>query len=86
MRVLTSRDGELISQFGNVNEVKTDSVFDSTCLEKMLIDNHKIAGQEANKGTVGGQLALEHIIGFCKTFEKVTKNLGVHMAFKTANL
>ena len=52
----------------------------------MLLDNHNFAGQEANIGKVRGQLPLEHIFGFCKTFEKVTKNLGVHITFKTANL
>ena len=52
----------------------------------MLIDNHNIAGQEANEGKVRGQLPLEHIIGFCKIFKKVTKNLGFHITFKTANL
>ena len=29
---------------------------------------------------------MEHIFGFCRTFKKVTKNLGLHITFKTANL
>ena len=48
----------------------------------MLIDNHL----DANKGKIKGYLYLEDIFGFCKTFEKVTKNLGFVITFKTANL
>ena len=33
-----------------------------------------------------GELPIEHIFGFCKTFRKVTKNLGFHITFETANL
>ena len=52
----------------------------------MLIDSHDIVGQEVNKGKIKGQLALENIFGFCKTFKKVTKNLGFHVTFRTADL
>ena len=31
-------------------------------------------------------MPIEHIFGFCKTFKKVTKNLGFEITFKTANL
>ena len=86
MRVLTSKDGDLLSQFDINNEGNTDYDFDSTSLKKMLIDNHNIAGQEVKKGKIKGQLPLEHIFGFCKTFKKVTKTLGFHITFKTANL
>ena len=41
-----------------------------------LIDKHAI---QANKGKVFGQLAIEHIFGFCRTFQKVTKNLCFHI-------
>ena len=50
IRVLTSRDADLLSQFDKINEGNTDNDFDSTSFKKMLIDNHNIAGQEANKG------------------------------------
>ena len=83
MRVLTSKDGDLLSQFDNINEGNTNDNFDSTSLKKMLIDNHEA---DANRGNIKGQLALEHIFGFCKTFKKVTKNLGFEITFKTANL
>ena len=48
----------------------------------MLITNH----EAANRGKIKGQLPLEHIFGFCKTFKKVTKNLAFRITFKTANL
>ena len=49
----------------------------------MLIDNQTVV---ANRGKIKGQLALEHIFGFHKTFEKITKNLGFHLTFKTIDL
>ena len=48
----------------------------------MLINNHT----DANKGKIKGYLYLEDIFGFCKTFKKVTKNLGFHLSFKTYDL
>ena len=86
MRVLTSKDGDLLSKFDNNIESHTDDDFDSTSFKKMLIDNHNIAGQEVNKGKIKGQLPLEHFFGICKAFKKVAKNLGFHITFKTANL
>ena len=86
MRVLFSKDGDLLSQFDNINEGNGNADFNSTSLKKMLIDNHDIAGQEVNKGKIKGQLALENIFGFCKSFKKITKNLGFHIIFRTADL
>ena len=88
MRFVSSRDGDLLSQFDNinedvgVNEAGTSDSIRSTSLHKMLITNHKAA----NRGKIKGQLPLEHILGYCKIFEKVTKNLGFRITFKTANL
>ena len=48
----------------------------------MVIDNHT----DANKSNTKIYLYLEDFFGFCKTFKKVTKNLGFHIMFKTANL
>ena len=48
----------------------------------MLLNNH----EAGNRGKIKGQLLLEHIFGFCKTFKKVTKKLGFGITFKTANL
>ena len=52
----------------------------------MLIDNHNTPGQEVNKGKIRGQLALENIFGFCKSFKKITTTLGFHITFRTADL
>ena len=49
----------------------------------MLNNNHDIA---ANKGKIKGQLPLEHIFGFRKTFKKITKQFGFHLTLKTADL
>ena len=85
MRVLFSKDGDLLSQFDNINEGNTDNDFDSTSLKKMLINYHDVAGQEVNKGKIKGLLPLEHIFGFCKSFKKI-KNLGFHIIFRTADI
>ena len=86
MRVLFSKDGDLLSQLDNINEGSGDPDFDFTSLKKMLIDNHNTPGQEVNKGRIKDQLALENIFGFCKSFEKITKNLGFHISFRTTDL
>ena len=49
----------------------------------MLIDNHT---QPINRGKIKGLLLLEDIFGFCKTFKKITKNLGFHITLKTNDL
>ena len=91
MKVISNKDEDLLSQFGNINENDIpllERLADlppqnrSTPHRKMLIDNYT----DANKGKIKGCLYLEVIFGFCKTFKKVTKNLGFHLMFKTANL
>ena len=47
-----------------------------------MINNHT----DANKGKIKGYLYLEDVFGFCKTFKKVTKNLGFHLSLKTNDL
>ena len=80
MRLLTSRDADLSSYFDKDGESVID---EHISLKKILIDNHAV---EINKGKIHGHLALEHIFGFCKTFEKITKNLGFHLRFKMNDL
>ena len=88
MRVISNRDGDLLSQFDNINEkiganeAATSDNIGSTPLNNMLITNH----EAANRGKIKGHLLLEHIFGFCKKFKKVTKHLGFRITFKTANL
>ena len=91
MKVISNKDDDLLSQFGNINENDIPLLerladlpvqIRDTPNQKMLIDNHT----DADKGKIKGYLYLEDIFGFCKTFKKVTKNLGFHVMFKTANL
>ena len=91
MRAISNEDGDLYSQFDNINE-NDIPIFErwadlppqirSTPHQKMLIDYHT----DANKGKIKGCLYLEDIFGFCKTFKKVTKKLGFHLTFKTNDL
>ena len=91
MKVISNKDDDLLSQFGNINEndipllerlVGLPPQIRSTPHQKMLIDDHT----DPNKVKFKGYLYLEDIFGFCKPFKKVTKNLGFHPLFKTANL
>ena len=91
MRAISNKDGDLLSQFDNINgndipivERRADlppQIRDSR-YQKMLINNHT----DAKKVKIKGYLYLEDIFGFCKTFKKVTKNLGFHLTFKSNDL
>ena len=78
--LLTSKDGDLSSYFDKNGETVLDN---DNPLKQILINNHAV---EANRSKIEGHLALEHIFGFRKTFEKITKNLGFHLIFKTNDL
>ena len=80
MRLLTQKDGDLSSYFDKINEAE-DGIGDST-LKKILIDSHT---NEDNRGRIRANLPLEHIFGFCKTFNKITKGLGFELQLKTSN-
>ena len=91
MRAISNKDGDLLSQFDNIDENDIPILerlavlppqIRSTPHQKMLIDNHT----DANKGKIKGYLYLEYIFGFCEIFKKVTKILGFHITFKTNNL
>ena len=91
MRVISNKDGDLLSQFDNINEYDIpvlEKLTDfppqvrSTPHEKMLLNNHT----DANKGKIKGYLYLEDFFGFCKGFKNVTKILGLHLVLKTADL
>ena len=91
MRAISNKDGDLVSQFDNINEndipvlnrlADLPTQIQSTPHQKMLINNHT----DANRGKIKGYLYLEDISGFCRTFKKVTKNLGFHLQFKTNDL
>ena len=76
MRFITSKDSDVSSCFDKNGEKTLD---DSNPLKQILINNH---AAEVNKGKIKGQLSLEHIFGFCKTFIKITFNLGFHLTYK----
>ena len=80
MRLLTSKDNDLSSYFDKNGEAVINN---DNPLKQILINNHDV---DANKGNIKGHLALEHIFGFCKTFKKITKNLGFHLKFKMNDL
>ena len=90
MKVISNKDDDILSQFSNFNEndfpllerlADLPTQIRTTPHQKMLIDNQT----DPNKGKIKGCLYRD-FFGFCKTFKKVTKNLGFHLMFKTANL
>ena len=90
MRVISNKDGDLLSQFDNINEndkpvlerlANLLTQIQSTPRQKMLTNNYT----DVNKGKIKGYPFLEDIFGFCKTFKKATKNLGFHVTFKKMN-
>ena len=91
MRVISNKDGDLSSQFDNTNENDIpvpERLADlppqnkSTPHKEVLNKNHT----NANRSKIEGHFYLEVIFGFCKSFEKVTRNLGFHLVCKTADL
>ena len=91
MKSISNEVDDLLSQFDNTNENDIPMLERLADLppqirfithQRMLIDNHT----DANKGKIKGYLYLEDIFGFCKTFKKVTNNLGFHLTFNTNDL
>ena len=82
MTALTSKHGNLLPHFDNINEGNRLADFNSTPVKQMLSDNHTEA---ANKGKTEGQVPLEHVFGFCRTFKKITTNLGFHLTLETTD-
>ena len=73
MRLLTSKDSDLSNCFDKNGE-------------KALDDLYHDAANDKNRGKIKGQLPLEHIFEFCKTFGKITKLLELHLIFKKNDL
>ena len=72
-RILSSKDGDLLSYFfDNINEDSKNN--DS--LNDRLINSHIVA---VNRGKIKRHLKLEDVFGFSKTFKTITKNLGFHL-------
>ena len=81
MRTLTNKDADLLSHVDNIDE--SQNRINNTSLKHMLNNNHNDVNSH---GKINGHLPREHIFGFCKSFKKITKNLGVHLTFKTGDL
>ena len=81
MRALSSKEGDLLSHFDKIDESEAEIV--NASLHHHLINNYDV---EANKGKIKSQIPIQHIIGFWKTFKKITKQIGFHSTFKTADL
>ena len=67
-----------MSCFDKINENDNDK----NSLKQILLTNH----EQANREKIKGQLPPKYLFGFCKTFEKITKNLGFHVTFETRDL
>ena len=76
MRFLTSKDSDLSTCFDKNGGKALDN---NNLLKQILNNNH---AEDVNKGKIKGELPLQHIFGFCKTFKKKTKILGWHLTFK----
>ena len=78
MRLITSEDGDPSSWSYKINEKNKDN----TSLKQILFNNNEM---DVNKGKIEGQLSLEPIFGFCRTFKKTIKNLGFHISLNIRN-
>ena len=83
MSSLTTKDGDLLPYFDNINDTDENTSLINYSLNDRLIISHSVA---VNRGKIKRQLPLKHKFGFCKTFKKITKILGLHLTFKTADL
>ena len=64
MRVLTSKDGDLLCNFDEINESHAE--IDNTSLKHMLINSHDVV---ANKGKLKAHLRFENFFGVCSTLK-----------------
>ena len=79
MRLVTQKEGDLSTYFDIIDE--SEGEINNTSLKKILIDNHTAA----NRGLIRGQLPLEYIFGFARSFKKITKGLGFELDLRTSN-
>ena len=77
LRPISNKDGDFLSQFGNINEndipvlqrlANLPFQIQSTPHQRLLINNHT----DENKDKMKGYLCLEDVFGFCENFKKVT--------------
>ena len=79
MRLVTQKDGDLSTYFDKIDE--SENAINDSSLKRILINNHT----DANKGLIRGQLPLEYIFGFARSFKNITKGLGFELDLRTSN-
>ena len=91
MKLISNKDGHILSQVDNNNEndipilqrlADLPPQIRDTPQQKMVINNHT----DANKSKIKRYLYVKDKFGFCKSFKKVTKILGFHIMLKRDNL
>ena len=75
MRLVTQKDGDLSTDSDIFNE--GENRINDSSLKQILINNHT----DANRG----HLPLEYILGFARSFKKITKVLGFELDLRTSN-
>ena len=68
MRLLTQKDGDSSSNFDKI--IETEGGINNSTLKQLLIDTQT---NEDNKGSLGANLPIEYLFGFCRTFKKIKK-------------
>ena len=70
MIALTSKVGDLLSYFDNINNTDENTSMNNPSLIDRLINNLSV---EINRGKIKGQLPLEQSFGFSKILERLLK-------------
>ena len=81
MRLLTSKDGDILSYFEKIDESQIG--IQAYSLIRNFFDNQEVL---ADRGKVKEPSPLEPNFDFCKTFKKIRKNSGFHPNLRTADL
>ena len=81
LRLLTNEDEDLLSYFDENDDSQNGNKGSS--MNQIHNDNLE---EVANRGKFKDHLHLEHIIGFCETSKKITRNGGFFLNLKAAHL
>ena len=79
MSLVTPKDGDLSTYFDIIDE--SENGINISSMQKILNDNHT----EANRGLIRGHPLLEYILGFARSFKKITKVLGFESDLRTTH-
>ena len=78
MTPLKSKDGGLLSHFDEIEESHAE--IKNTSLIHLLVKKPDIP---VNESKIKGQLPWEILFGFCRTYKKISEQLGFHLILKT---